>query len=71
MIPRQRRGFLFKFFKMDLKKFFSAIDETIVQSIEDVNAFYHSVSINTHEMPSYKDADIAIIGVRRRKRFTK
>ena len=48
---------------MDLKIFFSAIDETIVQAIDDVNAFYHSVQVNTHEMPNYQDADIAIIGL--------
>jgi formiminoglutamase len=48
---------------MDLKIFFSAIDDTIVQSIEDIHSFYHAIRVNTHQMPDYKEADIAIIGL--------
>ena len=48
---------------MDLKIFFSAIDDTIVHKIDDIHAFYHAIRVNTHEMPDYKEADIAIIGL--------
>ncbi len=48
---------------MDLKIFFSAIDDTIVQSIDDIHAFFHAIRVNTHEMPDYKQADMAIIGL--------
>jgi len=48
---------------MDLKIFFSAIDDTIVQSIDDIHSFYQAIRVNTHEMPNYKEADIAIIGL--------
>ena len=48
---------------MDLKIFFSAIDDTIVQSIDDIHSFYHAIRVNTHQMPDYKEADIAIIGL--------
>ncbi len=48
---------------MDLKIFFTAIDDTIVQSIDDIHAFYHSIRVNTHEMPDFKEADIALIGL--------
>ncbi|MDH3711682.1 MAG: formimidoylglutamase [Cyclobacteriaceae bacterium] len=48
---------------MDLKIFFTAIDDTIVQSIDDIHAFYHSIRVNTHEMPDFKQADIALIGL--------
>ncbi len=48
---------------MDLKIFFSAIDDTIAQSIQDVHAFYHALHVNTNSMPDYREADIAIIGL--------
>ncbi|MGI9545179.1 MAG: formimidoylglutamase [Cyclobacteriaceae bacterium] len=48
---------------MDLKIFFNSIDESIFDDIEDPHAFFHSLSVNGHKLPSYKEADVALIGL--------
>ena len=48
---------------MDLKIFFSPLDEDQFDHIRDANSFYKNIKVNIQSMPDYKDADIAIIGV--------
>ncbi|ELR72242.1 hypothetical protein C900_01796 [Fulvivirga imtechensis AK7] len=48
---------------MDLKIFFSPLEEEDFSHIRHSNSFYKSIRANVDRMPDYKDADIAIIGV--------
>ena len=48
---------------MDLKIFFSPLEEEHFSHIRHSNSFYKSIKANIDRMPDYKDADIAIIGV--------
>lgn len=48
---------------MDLKIFFSPIDEGIYHHVTGYNTFYNSIRINGEKMPAYHGADIAIIGI--------
>jgi formiminoglutamase len=48
---------------MDLKIFFSALDEELFASIKSTTSFYKNIKANLDKMPDFKDADLAIIGV--------
>lgn len=48
---------------MDLKIFFSPLDEDVYEGITVQNSFYKNIRTNAEKMPNYKDADIAIIGI--------
>ncbi|GAA0891558.1 formimidoylglutamase [Fulvivirga kasyanovii] len=48
---------------MDLKIFFSPLDEEHFSHIRSSNSFYKNIKVNTERMPDYRDADIAIIGI--------
>lgn len=48
---------------MNLKIFFSPIDESVYEGINSTNTFFKSIKVNGEEMPEYKDAEIAILGV--------
>lgn len=48
---------------MDLKIFFSPLDEEQFSHIRHAGSFYKNIKVNIERMPDYKDADIAIIGV--------
>ncbi len=48
---------------MDLKIFFSPIDEAVYEGIEDPTSFLKSISIFAEKQPAYKGANIAIIGI--------
>lgn len=48
---------------MDLKIFFSPVDEELVADIRDTNSFYRNIKTNINRMPDYRDADIALIGI--------
>lgn len=48
---------------MDLKIFFSPIDQSIFDDIKSLSSFFKSIEINVGQMPDYKDADVALIGL--------
>ncbi|WP_306416907.1 hypothetical protein [Fulvivirga maritima] len=48
---------------MDLKIFFSPIEEEHFAHIKQANSFYKNIKVYTDKMPPYREADIAIIGV--------
>lgn len=48
---------------MDLKLFFDAIPEELGDEISTASSFYKHIKANVHQMPDYKEADIAIIGL--------
>ncbi|MBL3657034.1 formimidoylglutamase [Fulvivirga sediminis] len=48
---------------MDLKIFFSPIEEEHFAHIKQANSFYKNIKVYTDKMPKYREADIAIIGV--------
>ena len=48
---------------MDLKIFFSPIDESVSEDINDQTSFFKSINIFTEEQPDYKGANIALIGL--------
>ncbi|MDX2190705.1 MAG: formimidoylglutamase [Bacteroidota bacterium] len=48
---------------MDLKIFFDVIDETVYETVTDVQSFVHAIRIHDTKFPDWKNADIAIIGV--------
>ena len=48
---------------MDLKIFFSSVDESIGDSIKSPNSFYRSIEVNEGKMPDYKSADAVLIGL--------
>ena len=48
---------------MDLKIFFSPLDEDQFAHIRHSNSFYKNIRIYTDKMPEYKNMDIAIFGV--------
>lgn len=49
---------------MDLTILFSPIDESIYENITSPSSFYKSIRIFGDKMPSYKDAHIAIFGIK-------
>ena len=49
---------------MDLTILFSPIDELIYTADYTVNSFYKSIRAYTEKMPNYKDAHLALIGVK-------
>ena len=49
---------------MDLTILFSPIDEAVYASISSPTSFYKSIRIFSDKMPEYKDAHMAIIGIR-------
>lgn len=48
---------------MDLKIFFSPIDESIFEDITDPTSFFKSISIFSEKQPSFKGANIALVGL--------
>jgi len=48
---------------MDLKIFFSPIDEAVFGGISDPTSFYSSINIFAEKQPDYRGANIALIGV--------
>jgi formiminoglutamase len=48
---------------MDLKIFFSPVEEYVYQDIQPFNSFINAISINGDKMPEYRGADIALIGI--------
>ena len=48
---------------MDLKIFFSPIDESIFEGIQDQTSFFKNIQIFSDKQPSYKGINIAIIGL--------
>jgi formiminoglutamase len=49
---------------MDLTLFFSPVEESVYEPITSPSSFCKSIRIYTDKMPSYKDAQIAIFGVK-------
>ncbi len=49
---------------MDLTIFFSPIEESVYADIVSPTSFFKTISVFTDKMPAYKDAHIALIGVR-------
>jgi formiminoglutamase len=52
---------------MDLTIFFSPIEETVYENITSPTSFFKSISAFTDKMPDYKDAHMAIFGVKEEK----
>lgn len=48
---------------MDLKIFFSPLDEEKFSHIRHAGSFYKNIKANIEQMPDFREADIAIIGV--------
>ncbi len=51
------------FIRMDLKIFFSPLDEELVTGVKSNNSFFRNIKANVDSMPDYKQADIALVGV--------
>ena len=49
---------------MDLTIFFSPIDESVYSNISSPSSFYKNIRIFGDKMPSYKEAHIALIGIK-------
>jgi formiminoglutamase len=54
----------FKLSCMDLTIFFSPIEESVYENINSPTSFFKSISAFTDKMPVYKDAHIAILGIK-------
>ena len=48
---------------MDLKIFFSPIEEEVFEGISDPTSFYKNISIFAEKQPEFKGANIALLGV--------
>lgn len=48
---------------MDLKIFFSPIDNSIFEDITDPSSFYKSINVFSEKQPSFKGANIALVGI--------
>lgn len=48
---------------MELKIFFSPIDEAVFEGISDQNSFYKNIQIFSEKQPGYKGVNLAIIGI--------
>ncbi len=48
---------------MDLKIFFSPIDDSIFEGITDPASIFESINVFTEKQPSFKGANIALIGI--------
>ena len=48
---------------MDLKIFFSPIDESVFEGISDSTSFFKNISIFSERQPDYKGVNIALIGL--------
>jgi len=48
---------------MDLKIFFSPVDEHVFDDIHDPTSFFKNISIFSEKQPDYKGANIALIGI--------
>jgi len=48
---------------MDLKLFFSPVDDSVHSSIQSVSSFFRNIKAYTEKMPEYQGAHIALIGV--------
>jgi formiminoglutamase len=54
----------FNLSRMDLTIFFSPIEESVYENIASPNSFFKSINAFTDKMPPYKDAHMAIIGIK-------
>jgi formiminoglutamase len=52
---------------MDLTIFFSPIEETVYENITSPTSFFKSIRAFTDKMPDYKEAHMAIIGIKEEK----
>lgn len=48
---------------MDLKIFFSPIDESVFEDIDDPTSFFQHIRVFSEKQPAYKGANIALIGL--------
>jgi len=48
---------------MDLKIFFSPVDESVFNDIEDQTSFFKNIQVFSEKQPSYKGINIALIGI--------
>ena len=48
---------------MDLKIFFSPIDESVFEGIDDSTSFFKSISVFAEKQPDYAGVNIALIGI--------
>ena len=48
---------------MDLKIFFSPLEEDITAGISSSSSFCKNIQINDGKMPDYLEADVALIGI--------
>ena len=48
---------------MDLKIFFSPVDEAVSEGIDDPTSFYQNIHVFEERQPDYKGANIALIGI--------
>ena len=48
---------------MDPKLFFEPVREEIIQSADESNNFFQNIHVNGEELPSFKDMDLALIGL--------
>lgn len=55
---------------MDLTIFFSPIDESVYSDISSPSSFYKNIRIFGDKMPAYKDAHIALIGIKEERGST-
>ena len=55
---------------MDLTIFFSPVDESVYADITSPSSFYKNIRIFGDKMPGYKDAHIALIGIREERGTT-
>src|SRR4051812_27724221 len=54
----------FKLSCMDLTIFFSPIEESVYENINSPTSFFKSIGAFTDKMPAYKDAHMALIGIK-------
>ena len=47
---------------MDLKIFFSPVDESVFEGIDDPTSFFKNIRIFSEKQPEYKGANLALIG---------
>ena len=52
---------------MELKIFFSPLEDELFSGIPGHNTFYHSIRVNHETMPGFKGAEIAILGLPERQ----
>ncbi len=64
MILRRKPYIELEFLLMDLTILFSPVDESVYSDITSTTSFYKSIRLFSDKMPDYKDAHMAIIGIK-------